>query len=228
VHLAALTNVDRCEVEPENAHEINVSGTENVVRAAERARARVILVSTDYVFDGRSETPYQEDDRRSPLNVYGMTKAEAEDIVSGEPAGLTIRSSWVFGEGHNFVASVVAAARRAAPLRVVEDQRGIPTPAEAIARAIAFAIDQRLEGLLHVAGDGPIISWADLAQESIDRAGLDATVGRVTTQEYVAASDKTIAPRPAFSALDLTKAKRLGVPLLDWRAALDDYIERSL
>ena len=227
VHLAALTNVDGCETEPQRAHEINVTGTENVVAAAARARARVIFLSTDYVFDGRSTAPYSEEAPRSPLNVYGTTKAAAEDIVGAADGGLTIRTSWVFGEDHNFVASILGAARRGSPLRVVDDQRGLPTPAEAVARAIAFAIDRGIEGILHVAGDGPVVSWADLAHEALARAGLDVAVERVSTDDYTAASDKVIAPRPAFSALDLTKAKSLGVPLLDWRTALDGYVEGS-
>lgn len=227
VHLAALTNVDLCEVETQRAAEINVHGTENVVQAADRARARVILLSTDYVFDGRSRRPYVEEDDRNPVNVYGRTKADAEDIVLAGPGSLVIRSSWVFGDGRNFVRTILAAAARGERLRVVDDQRGLPTPAEALARAIVVAIEHRIEGVLNVAGDGPIVSWADLAERAVERRGHGGAIERVTTSEYVDGSGSIVAARPAFSALDLTKARRIGVPLLDWQDALDDYVERS-
>lgn len=228
VHLAALTQVDRCEVEPELAYQINVVGTRNVVRAATASRARVILLSTDYVFDGRSRSPYKEEDERNPLNVYGVTKAEAEDAVEETVGSLTIRSSWIFGDGSNFVATILTAAKQGGELRVVDDQRGIPTPAEGVARAILCAIDNRLEGILHVAGDGPIVSWAELATEVLDLANLDAIVRPISTDEYTSGAEHRIARRPAFSALDVSKAKRIGCPLLDWRESLKPYIERSL
>lgn len=227
VHLAALTNVDLCESEPARAREINVTGTYNVVQAAADARSRVIYLSTDYVFDGRTDRPYREEDERRPLNVYGITKAEAEDVVEATVGSLTIRSSWIFGEGHNFISAILAAAREGKPLRVVDDQRGLPTPAEAVARAIGFAIEQRVEGLLHIVGDGAIVSWADLAEAALHEAGVDVPVERISTEEYIRSSDKPIAPRPAFSALDVTKAKRIGIPLLDWRAGLESYVKRS-
>ena len=227
VHLAALTDVDRCEAEPDLAYEVNVRGTHNVVRAATSSRSRVILLSTDYVFDGRARRPYKEEDERGPLNVYGVTKAEAEDVVEETVGSLTMRSSWIFGEGRNFVSTILAAARAGSDLRVVDDQRGLPTAADAVARAIAFAIDNRLEGILHVAGDGPDVSWAELAEITLGEAGIQARVAHISSEEHSRASKGSVGRRPSFSVLDLHKAMRIGVPLLDWRAGLKDYVERS-
>lgn len=224
VHLAAWTDVDGCESDPELARAVNVGGTRAVASTAASRGARVIYLSTDYVFDGRSDRPYREDDSAHPISVYGRTKHEGEVIVAAHPRALILRASWVFGDGRNFVATILDAARAGKQLRVVDDQRGIPTPATALADAIAFSIEQELEGIIHVAGDGPIVSWAELAETALEFAGERADVQLLSTEEYIAGAAKLIAPRPAFSALDTDKAHSLGVPLLDWRTGLKDYI----
>ena len=224
VHLAAWTDVDGCESDPELARTVNVGGTRAVVTAAADRGARVIYLSTDYVFDGRSDHPYREEDAPDPISVYGRTKLEGEEIVAAHPGSLIVRASWVFGDGRNFVAAILDAAQAGRMLRVVDDQRGIPTPAPALADAIAFAIDREVEGIIHVAGDGPIVSWAELAKVALETAGERAEVAPVSTTDYVAGADKVVAPRPSFSALDTGKARSLGVPLLDWRTGLQDYI----
>ncbi len=224
VHLAAWTDVDGCEADPELASAVNVGGTRSVVSAAESRGARLVYLSTDYVFDGRSERPYREDDTPNPISVYGRTKREGEQIVGAHNGALIVRASWVFGDGRNFVATILDAARAGRQLRVVDDQRGVPTPATGLADAIAFAIAHELEGIVHVAGDGPIVSWADLATMSLDAAGITAGVQPLSTAEYSAGAARPIAPRPKFSALDIAKARSLGVPLLDWRVGLETYI----
>ncbi len=224
VHLAAWTDVDGCESDPELARSVNVDGTRAVVSAAGTTGARLIYLSTDYVFDGRSERPYREDDAPNPISVYGLTKREGEEIVAGHPGALIMRASWVFGDGRNFVETILDAARGGKPLRVVDDQRGIPTPAAALADAITFSIERELEGIIHVAGDGPIVSWAEFAETALETAGVRAEVEPVSTAEYVGTAARQVAPRPKFSALDISKARSLGVPLLDWRAGLEKYI----
>lgn len=224
VHLAAWTDVDACESDPELARAVNVGGTRAVVSAASDKGARVIYLSTDYVFDGRSDRPYREDDPSNPLSVYGRTKVEGEELMAALDGSLILRSSWIFGDGRNFVATILNAAQAGKDLRVVDDQRGIPTPASAVADSIAFSIEREVEGVVHFAGDGPIVSWAEFATIALKSAGIRAEVQPVSTAEYTAGRTQTIASRPAFSALDISKARSLGVPLLDWRAGLETYI----
>ena len=224
IHLAAMTAVDRCEEEPDLARAVNQQGTQNVASAAGAARARLIYVSTDYVFDGRSGAEYREDDPVGPLNVYGHTKLGGEKAVEQVANHLTVRSSWIFGEGKNFVDTVVQRARSGAPLRVVDDQRARPTSAAGLALALVDVLERDLVGTLHVSGEGEPCSWADLASTALSYAGLDDNVQRVSTDTYRAASGRTLAARPANSTLALERARDLGVPLLDWRESVRDHV----
>ncbi|HEV3473115.1 MAG TPA: NAD(P)-dependent oxidoreductase [Actinomycetota bacterium] len=224
VHLAAWTDVDGCEREPDRARSVNVDGTSIVVGAARHTNARVIFLSTDYVFGGDRSTPYREEDPPDPVNVYGRTKADAENVALAYERCLIVRASWVFGDGRNFVRTILDAARANKPLSVVDDQRGVPTPASALADALAWLIERDRNGIIHVAGDGPIVSWAEFAETALETAGMTADVEGVSTHEYLAEARRVVAPRPAYSALDLGKARSLGVPLLDWRAGLKAYI----
>ena len=224
IHLAAMTAVDRCELEPDLARAVNQRGTEHVAEAARAAGARLIYVSTDYVFDGESAGEYREDDAVGPLNVYGHTKLAGEGAVEQVAGHLTVRTSWVFGEGKNFVDTVVQRGREGAPLRVVDDQWARPTAASGLATALVDVLERDVEGTLHVTGDGPPCSWADLASTALRAAGLDDNVERVSTEAYRAASDRTLAVRPANSTLALEKARELGVPLLDWRDSVRDHV----
>lgn len=223
VHLAADTHVDRCELHPGDAERVNAGGTGIIAGAARAHGAKVIYVSTDYVFAGDRANEYREDDPVDPLNVYGRTKLAGEHQL--DPAlDLIVRSSWIFGAGHNFIRTVLEASTRG-PVRVVDDQRGRPTSAIALATALAFLVDSDLHGTIHVAGDGEPCTWADLAETALGLAGRDGKVVRIDTPTYIAAATKVVAPRPPNSALALTKAKSLGVPLLDWQRSVRDYME---
>lgn len=223
VHLAANTHVDRCEVQPEEAYRINDGGTAIVASVARDVGARVVYVSTDYVFSGEEDGEYAEGDPTEPLNVYGMTKLAGEGRL--DPGiDLIVRSSWVFGAGRNFMEAVIDAGKRG-PVRVVEDQRGRPTSAVALATALAHLVGTDLTGTIHVAGDGEPCSWADLAEIVLEIAGAPGMVQRIDTETYVAEAEKVVAPRPRNSALALDKAKGLGVPLLDWKRSVRDYME---
>jgi dTDP-4-dehydrorhamnose reductase len=211
IHCAAMTNVDGCEEDADTAEVVNVYGAAHVAAAA----ARVILISTDYVFDGTNDDEYVEDDVPNPINVYGSTKLAAEHAVLSTGRALVVRTSWVFGEGRNFVQSIVNADRAGTALRVVDDQHGRPTHAGDLACAVAFLADRRDIGIVHVAGDGPPCTWADVAEEAVGHP-----VTRVSSDDWGAA-----APRPRNSVLSLTKARELGVPLTDWKTSLRAYIE---
>ena len=222
VHAAALTNVDACEADPEAATAVNDGGTRTVAEAAHACGARVLYLSTDYVFAGDA-APYGEDDAPGPLNVYGRTKLAGEAHL--DPGrDLVVRTSWVFGDGRNFVRTILAAAATATP-RVVDDQIGRPTSAAMLARALAWILRRPdATGRLHVAGDGPPCSWADLADAALASAGRGVRVERVDSATFAAGAGRVIAPRPADSTLQLARARELGLPLEDWRASVDSYV----
>jgi dTDP-4-dehydrorhamnose reductase len=228
VHLAAFTNVDECELDRERAFKVNAQGTANVVAAAERSGARVVYVSTDYVFDGDKEGEYVEQDRTAPRNAYGASKLEGERVVLEAAGNLVVRTSWIFGRGRNFVDTIVGAGRAGNDLVVVDDQLGRPTWARDLARAIAYLIDSPETGVVHVAGDGGAASWADLADVALEAAGVAADVGRTDSASYERRVGRSLAPRPRNSTLSIEKARRLGVPLAPWRESVRSYVKESL
>jgi dTDP-4-dehydrorhamnose reductase len=223
IHLAAMANVDECERDPDRANAVNAEGTRNVVEAAGQ-RARVVYVSTDYVFDGRKQEEYAEDDPPVPLNAYGRSKLAGEEYVRRGPDNLIVRTSWVFGVGRNFVATILKAAQMGGPLRVVGDQRGRPTYAQDLAASLAHLVRDRTAGILHVAGDGEPATWADLAELAVGAAGLSVAVERIDAETYRRRAGRVVAPRPANSVLSLERARRWGVPLAEWRRSVHRYV----
>lgn len=228
VNAAAFTKVDRCEVEPEQAERINARAPGLLARLARERGAGLVHVSTDYVFDGRLRRPYREDDPPAPLGVYGRTKLAGERAVrEAMPQALVVRTSWVFGRGRNFVAAVLEKGRAAASggeaLRVVDDQWGRPTSAWDLAAGLVALVEREATGLYHLANRGEA-TWWDLARAALDHAGLrDVPVERIST-----ASLELAAPRPAWSVLDLEKARGLGVALPPWREALAAHLSSEL
>ncbi len=222
VHLAAMTHVDQCQREPGLARAVNGMGTVHVCRAAAKAGARVIYLSTDYVFSGDRGGEWLEDDPTGPLNVYGETKLLGECEVLAVAHGLVVRTSWVYGAGRNFLRTILAAAREGRVMRVVDDQVGRPTSAETVAEAVAWLVERPVRGVLHVADGGEAVSWAGLAAFALAEAGLEADLERITTAEFGA-----LAPRPANSTLAIGKAKALGVPLGEWRQRVRDYVRAA-
>jgi len=226
LNAAAFTWVDRCESEPETAERINAAGPSALARACAEAGLRLVHVSTDYVFDGEARRPYTEEAATGPRSVYGRSKLAGERaVLSAGPGALVARTCWVFGPGRNFVRTILEAAlaRRAAgdttPLRVVDDQFGSPTYARDLAEALVALVERGATGLYHVANRG-VATWWEVARESLDRAGLqDHAILRVRTSEF-----PRPAPRPAFSALDCSKAARIGVRLRGWREAVAAYL----
>ena len=228
IHLAAMTDVDACEREPDVARRVNAEATSHVARAARRRGARLIYLSTNYVFDGGKEAEYLESDEPGPVNVYGRTKLEGERAAASVEDHLVIRSSWIFGAGANFVDRIVARAREGRELRVVEDQVARPTAATALAAAVDFLLSTDVRGVLHVTGDGPRCSWADLAEHALEAAGIDAPVQRISSADYRAAARHVVAARPENSTLSLDRARALGVPLLDWRESIESHVKGAV
>jgi dTDP-4-dehydrorhamnose 3,5-epimerase len=213
-----MTNVDACELHPDDAAEVNGAGARRVAAAAGRHGARTVFLSTDYVFDGMKSGEYSEDDAPCPINVYGRSKLAGERaVLEADPRNLVVRTSWVYGEGRNFIRTIRGAAADGRTLRVVDDQVGRPTAAVDIAVALKHLIACEARGIVNITGAGDPCSWADLAEVVIG-----GTVARISTEEFGAP-----APRPANSVLSLDRAATLGVPLRDWRSAVDEYLESA-
>lgn len=226
VNAAAFTHVDRCEREPDQARRGNATIPALLAEICREAGIQLVHVSTDYVFSGEGERPYREEDPPAPRSVYGRTKLEGERrVLEASGAFLVVRTSWVFGDGRNFIAAVLsqAAERRAGrasgPLSVVDDQRGRPTYAVDLAQAIRELVERGAHGLYHVANRG-IATWWDLARLSLDEAGFaDLEIVRARSEDL-----KVDAPRPAWSVLDCSKAEALGVRTRSWREAVRAYL----
>ncbi len=226
VNAAAFNHVDRCESEPDAARRVNGDGPGLLAEACRSAGVKLVHVSTDYVFDGQAERPYREDDPPAPQSAYGRSKLEGERrVLAASPEFLAVRTSWVYGEGRNFVGAVLEQARRRqggevpGPLRVVDDQRGRPTYAQDLAEGIRAAVERDASGLLHLANRG-IASWWELARAALDESGFaEVEIERIATDEL-----SLPAPRPRFSALDCSRARDLGIRLRIWRDALIAYL----
>lgn len=225
---AAYTAVDRAEAEPELTRRINVEAVVILAKEARRHNALLVQFSSDYVFRGDAG-PYTEQDRPFPLSVYGRTKLHGE-VAAGSAGGrhLVIRTSWVFGDGHNFVRSIVGAAGRHDELAVVDDQRGRPTYAPDLAAGTAALVEAGCTGLFNLTGGGDAGTWADVAETAIAAAGLPAKVRRVTTAQYYAGKEGPVAPRPANSELDCAKAHKHGVALRPWSEAVTEYVKELI
>jgi dTDP-4-dehydrorhamnose reductase len=218
---AAYTDVDGCESNAEMAFAVNRDGALNVARAAKEVGARLLFLSSDYVFDGKKTTPYETNDPRNPQSVYGRTKAEAEiKLLALMPKCCIVRTSWLFGVGGKcFPDTILKLAASRAALDVVSDQRGSPTYAIDLARAIVSLCRESAEGIVH-ATDAGSCSWFEFAQQIVKSAGL-ATSVRPTNSEQMARP----APRPAYSVLSPSSLKKLGIAMPSWQDALTRYLD---
>lgn len=229
INAAAYTMVDQAESEPELAFRINGDAAGEIAAAARNVGAKVIQISTDYVFDGNADAPYTEDAPTAPLGVYGCSKLAGEEQVrAANPDHLIVRTSWVYSPfGHNFVKTMLRLAADRDEIRIVADQKGCPTNALDLADALLTALPRvRTWGATyHLAAPEPC-SWADLASAvfEVSRAqgGPSTRVVPITTAEY-----PTPAERPMHSALDSGRfARDFGVRLPDWRSSVADVVER--
>ena len=225
VNAAAMTQVDRCESEPALAEAANAAAPGHIAETCRALGARLVHVSTDYVFAGDSTRPYRETDPTTPRSVYGRTKLEGERrVFEVLPDAIVARTAWVFGPGRNFVRTILLAGARTLAeggpgLRVIDDQRGSPTYADDLAAALIGLVEAGGTGLYHVANAG-IATWWELARAAIDAWGHpEVPIAKLRTDEY-----PVPAPRPAWSVLDTTRAERLGVSMRPWREALRAYL----
>ena len=229
INAAAYTMVDQAESEPELAFRINGDAAGEVAAAAHDIGAKVIQISTDYVFDGEADAPYTEDAPAAPLGVYGRSKLAGEEQVrAANPDHLIVRTSWVYSPfGDNFVKTMLRLAAERDELRIVSDQQGCPTNALDLADALLTALPRlrNWSETYHLAAPEPC-SWADLASAvfaaSRARGGPSARVIPISTAEY-----PTPARRPMHSALDSGRfARDFGIRIPDWRSSVADVVER--
>jgi dTDP-4-dehydrorhamnose reductase len=218
---AAYTDVDGCESHRELALSVNRDGAVNVAESARQAGARLIFLSSDYVFNGKKTSPYEVDDKRNPQSVYGHSKAEAEiNLLEILPHCCIARTSWVFGvDGRSFPDTILRLAANRPALDVVNDQRGCPTYTVDLARAIIQLCRKDASGIVHATNAGDC-SWFEFAQEIITGAGLATQVRPVSSQQMARP-----APRPAYSVLSATSLRRYGIEMPGWKDALGRYLQ---
>jgi dTDP-4-dehydrorhamnose reductase len=227
VHCAAWTAVDLAEDEDkqEKVRAINAGGTQNIADACKTLNCKMVYISTDYVFDGQGETPWQPDCKDyKPLNVYGQTKLEGELAVANTlEKYFIVRIAWVFGRnGNNFIKTMLNIGKKYPELRVVNDQIGTPTYTYDLSRLLADMIETDKYGYYHATNEGGFISWYDFACEIFRQAGYDTKVNPVTTAEYGLSK----AARPFNSRLDKSKLVENGfTPLPTWQDALPRYLK---
>nr|WP_315268182.1 bifunctional dTDP-4-dehydrorhamnose 3,5-epimerase family protein/NAD(P)-dependent oxidoreductase [Microbacterium lemovicicum] len=228
VNAAAYTAVDTAETADGRraAWASNVSGLATLAGIAAANGITLVHVSSDYVFDGSLERPYREDDAVCPLGVYGQTKAAGDAIVATVPRHYIVRTSWVIGEGKNFVRTMASLAERGVDPRVVDDQTGRLTFTEDIARGIRHLLDVDAPyGTYNLTGAGEPTTWADIARRVYELTGHDAErVTGVSTEEYFAGATGPVAPRPVNSVLDLGRIEDTGFAPADAAASLESYL----
>jgi dTDP-4-dehydrorhamnose reductase len=217
---AAYTDVDGCESHQDLAFAVNRDGPVNVAKAAKQIGAKLIFLSSDYVFDGKNTVPYEIDDTLNPQSIYGRSKAEAElGLLEVLPECCIARTSWLFGRGGKcFPETILKLAATRPALDVVNDQRGCPTYTVDLARAIAELCRRGASGIVHVTNAGDC-TWFDFAREIVKSAGLATDVLPVSSQQMARP-----APRPAYSVLSPASLQRYEIVMPAWRDALQRYL----
>lgn len=223
INAAAYTDVDGCESNKELAFSVNADGAGNIARACLLAQAKLIHLSTDYIFDGSLSRPYREHDQPAPLNIYGLSKLKGEIAIQESGAAyLIIRTQWLYGaHGKNFVDTIIRLSRQEKELRVVNDQHGSPTYTKDLSWAIKVLMEKDAQGIIHVANSGSC-TWYEFAREILHQVGLN----QIPIIPISSAELARPAPRPANSILDCHKFEKIiGEKMRPWKDALKEYIK---
>jgi len=217
---AAYTDVDGCELNPILAAAINTHGAVNVANAAAETRARLLFVSTDYVFDGKISFPYETSDARNPINVYGRSKADAEvKIASILPNSCIVRTSWLFGPGGKcFPDTILKAAATRPELEVVNDQRGCPTYTLDLAEAIVQLCRKNATAIVHCTNSGDC-TWYEFAYAILKQAGSTTKVRPTTSDKFVCPAE-----RPRYSVLSAASLAACEISMRHWRDTVPEYL----
>ena len=224
INCAAHTNVDACEVQVDSAYRINAIGPRNLAIASSEAGARLVHISTDYVFAGDGTRPYTEFDTPAPKAMYGKTKLAGENFVKQfADRFYMLRTAWLYGDGKNFVKTMLRLSETHDEVSVVNDQIGSPTCADELAKAIMALIDTENYGLFHATCEGTC-SWADFTKEIFRLAKKDTVVNPVTSEEYKKMNPAS-ADRPHYSVLDNYMLRLTNsYTFADWETAIAKYI----
>lgn len=223
INCAAHTAVDLCETDIENAYKINAIGPRNLAIACEKIGAKFVQVSTDYVFDGNIDRPYREDDNTCPNSIYGSSKLMGENFTKEFCSRhFIVRTAWLYGDGNNFVRTMLKLSETNKEINIVNDQFGSPTSTVDLAKAIIELIHTEHYGTYHGTCEGKC-SWYDFAQKIFEISNIDIKVNPVTSEEY-----KRLAPRPAYSVLDNFMLKLVGLnSFRNWEDALIEYLNEE-
>ena len=221
IHCAAYTAVDAAEDNVDLCRRVNAGGTENISRVCKALNCKMMYISTDYVFNGQGTRPWEPDDKREPLNVYGQTKYEGELAVETLEKFFLVRIAWVFGvNGKNFIKTMLNLGKTRDHLTVVADQIGSPTYTYDLARLLVDMIETDRYGRYHATNEG-LCSWYEFACEIFKQAGMNVTVSPVTSDQYPAK-----AKRPMNSRMDKSKLDEMGFKRLpSWQDALGRYLK---
>jgi dTDP-4-dehydrorhamnose reductase len=224
INCAAFTNVDKCETEREIAFKVNALGPRNITTAAKRCGAKVVQISTDFVFDGNSDRPYVEEDQPNPLSEYGKSKLEGErNIQDNCNTFLIVRTSWLFGRnGINYVEKMLELAERKKELSIVDDETGSPTYTVDLAEALWTLIEQKCEGIFHVANEGSCSRY-EWARKIFEITGYDININPIKSHQY-----KRPAKVPLNSTLNCQKlTTTTGLRMRHWEETLKAYLNKQ-
>lgn len=222
INCAAHTAVDKCETDIDNAFRINTIGPKNLAQAAYEIGAEIVQISTDYVFDGEENKELTEFDMTNPKTVYGNSKLQGENLVREiNPKHYIIRTAWLYGDGNNFVKTMINLSKNNSSIKVVNDQHGTPTSTVDLSRAIIKLVDERNYGLFHGTCKGRC-TWYDFAKEIFRLSGIDVNVNPCTTEEF-----PRPAKRPKYSVLrNYMMELTTGDIFRPWEEALAEYLEK--
>lgn len=222
INCGAYNKVDKAEEEKQLAREVNTTAVRYLADVCETIKCKMVHISTDYVFDGEKNKPYEEADKPNPINFYGQTKYDGEKILEEVSTNyLLIRTAWIYSHStNNFVHNIQKIARENKIISVINDQIGTPTNAYELSKVIQNLILEDAKGLYHCTGNGRC-SWYEFAQAIIQKAGIDCEVNAVSSKNYVQA-----ALRPKFSVLDNKRLKdTIGDTMSEWDQALDNFFK---
>ncbi|MBM6618242.1 dTDP-4-dehydrorhamnose reductase [Bacillus suaedaesalsae] len=225
IHCAAFTDVDGAESNPDLSFLVNGIGTRNIAIAAESIQAKLVYISTDYVFNGKSNTPYNEYSKTDPINIYGLSKLAGECFVRDfHSKYFIIRTSWVFGtNGKNFIKTMIELSKQQSQLMVVKDQIGCPTYTLDLAKSVIEIMESSKYGTYHVSNSGSC-SWYELANELFNQLSINIELKSCGTKEF-----PRIANRPKYSVMDHLNLRINEFKLLPhWRDALKDFLKRNV
>ena len=223
INCAAYTNVDGCEADENTAFRVNVIGVQNLAAATYAIDGKIVHISTDYVFDGTAQRPLREYDRTNPQSVYGKSKLQGEELVSKlNPRHFIIRTAWLYGDGNNFVKTMLKLAQEKDELSIVDDQIGSPTSTLDLAKVIIALMQTEHYGLYHGTCEGSC-SWHEFAQKIFEIKNIKIKTNKITTEAL-----NRPAPRPKYSVLDNFMLKLVGLNTFRyWETALIDYLGKE-